>query len=118
MKKIAILLASTFPLLVAWRLLDPLMPVGKHDWFLFYDHSQTANWYVYYTSVYLNLILFSYVIYELCKKVYPKLKTLCLSLVVLSVSRLVIYWLFRGSIAFDVLVGAAIIYTFNIVWRK
>ena len=117
MKKIVILLASTFPLLVAWKLLSPFMPVGKFDWFLFYDHEQTAQWYVYYTSVYLNFIIFSYIIYELCKNRYPQLKTLCISLLVLSIARLIIYWLFRGSISFDILVGCFAIYTTLIYYK-
>lgn len=120
MRRIIILLASTFPLLVAWRLLKPFLPYGKHDWFLFYDHAQTAQWYVYFSSVYLNFIVFAYVIYELCKIIYPQLKTLCLSLLVLSIARLAIYWFFRGSIAFDVLVGCFVIYSVLIYfkWQK
>lgn len=120
MKRILILLASTFPLLVAWRLLKPLMPDGKVDWFLFYEHEQTAQWYVYFTSVYLNFILFAHVIYELCKNQYPQLKALCISLLALSYTRLAFYWFFRGSIAFDVLVGCFVIFSMLMYfkWQK
>jgi hypothetical protein len=122
-RKTLILLASTLPLLVAWRILEPIMPEGKYDWFIFYTHpkgGQSPSWYVYYTSVYLTIIIFTYIIYDLCKKIYPQLKALCLSLLILSIIRLVIYWLFRGSIAFDVLVGSFVVYSglMYFRWRK
>ena len=115
------LIASTFILPVMWRLFSLILSNDKVDWFLFYDLEQKPIWYVFYSSYYVALIILSFVVYDLSKsKNYERLKTLSLFLIIVNILRLVVYWLFRGSLSLDVLVASVTIYALIILsrWRK
>ena len=118
-KRNFILLASTLVLIPIWRLFDWLLPNEKVDWFLFYDMIQKPFWYVFYSSYYLSLIILSYVIYNLSKNT-SRLKTLSLFLIIVNLLRLLVYWLFRGSISLDILIASVMIYSIIILskWQR
>ena len=118
--KITILIASTFVLLLMWRLFD--LSHDKIDLFLFYDLKQSIKWYAYYTfSVYGIQIVMTHIIHLLVSKHYAPLKPLSLFLVIFTWIRLAVYWLFRGSINLEVSVACILIYCLYELgrqWRK
>ena len=118
-KRNFILLVSTLLLIPVWRLFHWLLPNESVNWFAFHPLEQKPFWYVFYTSYYLTLIIFAVVIRDL-SKTYRRLKVLATFLVGFSCLRLVIYWLFRGSLMLDVLIGSVLIYSLIILarWRK
>ncbi len=117
-KKITFLIASIFSTLLMWRLFSLILSNDKVDLFLFYELEQYPFWYVFYTSMYVREILYSIVIYILiCSNPnfaingFSSLKMLSLFLVIMASLRLLVYWLFRGSINLDILVACVVIYS-------
>ncbi len=108
-KKLVTLLAITVALIASWWPFS-FLSIDKVDWFLFYELAQHPKWYVYYTANYVTLIIFSYIIHQLCKIHYPKIKTLTLIILIFTILRLLVYWLFRGSIIIYPVTGGILLY--------
>jgi len=116
-KSITILLIINVSLLLLWRLFT--LSNDKIDLFLFYDLEQTPKWYAYYTSVYLRELI-TWVVVYLLSRGNEVIKTLSLFLIAMTIMRLIVYWLFRGSINLEVQVSCIVLFliTSVIKWRN
>lgn len=80
----------------------------KYDLFLYVEHEQFIHWYAQYTNYLLSIVILSYIIYKLVKNSFHKpIIIASVILLTFSIFRLISYWLFRGSIEFD-LIGTVI----------
>lgn len=89
----------------------------KYDLFLFTDHEQHLHWYAQYTNYLLTITILCYLIYKLS---YNKVVRLASKvLLFFSIFRVISYWLFRGSIEFEILCIAVATFLILIIpkWR-
>ena len=116
-RTVAILLAFNVMLILSWRL---FLSNDKIDLFLFYELEQTPRWYAYYTSVYIRELILFIIIRILVPPSWYYIKTLSLFLIIMTISRLIIYWLFNSSINLEVQVACIVTYLIlsTIKWQR
>jgi hypothetical protein len=127
--KIIALLASTVLISRLWELFyngyEPIVIFwgnlgldlnNKYDWFLFYDMEQYAHWYAQYTNYLLSISILSYLIYYLLKDSHVRAVAIASKvLLFFSIFRLISYWLFRGSIQFEFICTAIVMFLLLII---
>ena len=92
----------------------------KYDLFLFNDMTQYLHWYAQYTNYLLSIIILSYIVYDFCRtSIYKAVRIGSKVLLFFSIFRLISYWLFRGSINFELLCFSITLFLLMIVpkWR-
>jgi len=92
---------------------------NRVDLFLFVDFEQKLKWYAHYTAYHLENIVKTFLIYYLINKNISNdiVRKIAFSFVILSIFRLVEYWLFRHHIPFLPIFGIILAYSF-MLWLK
>lgn len=132
-RKILLLMALTILISRLWELfyfegvfVDMWASIGlditkKYDLFLFYDVEQYLHWYAQYTNYLLTQVILTYIIYILLRSSAAKALVIGSKiLVIFSIFRLISYWLFRGSIEFEIICTAiaGFLILLTSTWRR
>lgn len=134
MKKVVYLLALTVVITRLWELFynESQLMIGfwstfglditvKYDLFPFTEHEQYLHWYAQYTNYLLSIVILSYIIFTLVKhSLYKPVVIASKIILIFSIFRLISYWLFRGSIEFELLCTALTMFVIliTIKWRQ
>lgn len=134
MKKVVYLLALTVVISQSWELFHNWSPkvvkfwsdlgldvTKKYDLFPFTEHQQYLHWYAQYTNYLLSIVILSYIIFTLVKHITYKPVVIASKIILIfSIFRLISYWLFRGSIEFELLCTALTMFVIliTIKWRQ
>jgi hypothetical protein len=93
----------------------------SYDFFLLDggDFSQKIKWYVHYTSYHVENIIKTFIIFILIRQTFNKNEVkIVISFLILSIFRLLEYWLFHHHVPWLPIVGIVIAYGLYVYTRK